>query len=132
MLNHRPCSLNQGCLLSLEKIAPASVPPNRDDEYNNASIDLSNLGILFKLETLQRYAPTGYVDIPPEAVHFASNTFYYYGPGGGGVSYADQFFFNVRGRAFAIAFAGPYTTSNEPAQVTKDIEAKMLSSLRRF
>jgi hypothetical protein len=127
-----PCGVKQGCLLSLEKNLPPSVPPSDQDEFNNASIDLYSLRIPFHLDLLTGYAPTGYQDTPPEPVGVGGTTFYYYGPGGGGVTYADQFFFEVKGQAFAIDFTGPYTNDKTPAEVTKQIEKKLLVSFRRF
>jgi len=125
------CRVAQGCLLSLEKKGSASVPRSEDDDDKDATIDLWDLRIPFQLKLLKGYGPTGYED-PPEPVQFGSNTIYYFGRGGGGVNYADQFFFAVRGRAFGIYFVGPYMEGNEPDAVTKDIEARMLRSLRRF
>jgi hypothetical protein len=132
ILASRRCGIKQGCLLSLEKNPPASVPPSDQDEFNNASIDLSSLGVPFHLDLLTRYAPTGYLDTPPEPVRVGGTTFYYYGPGGGGVMYSDQLFFEAKGQAFTIAFTGPYTGDNTPAEVTKQIEKKLLVSFRRF
>jgi hypothetical protein len=128
-----PCGVKQGCLLNLEKNPPPSVPPSKDDEYNNASIDLYSLGIPFHLDLLTANAPTGQLDNPPAPVRIGGTTFYYYGPGGGGVPYADQFFFEVKGRAFSIDFDGPYTqVFRTPDEVTKQIEKKLLGSLRRY
>lgn len=116
MLASRPCGVKQGCLLSLEKNPPPSVPPSDQDKFNNASLDLSSLGIPFDLDLLTRYAPTGYVDTPPEPVRVGGTTFYYYGPGGGGVTYADQFFFAAKGQAFLIVLDGPYTNDKRPVK----------------
>src|ERR1700675_46615 len=43
----------------------------------------------FNLESFVAGAPTGIED-PPEPKQFGAQTFYYYGPGGGGVAYPDQ------------------------------------------
>jgi hypothetical protein len=132
MLASRPCGVKQGCLLSLKKNPPPSVPPRDQDAINNASINLSSLRIQFHLDLLTRYAPTGYQDTPPQPVRVGGTTFHYYGPGGGGVAYPDQFFFEVNGQAFSIDFTGPYTNDKTPADVTKQIEKKLLASFHRF
>ncbi len=132
MIGSRPCGVKQGCLLlNLEKNPP---PPSDQDEYKNASIGLglSSLGIPFHLDLLTQYAPMGNEDNPPEPVRIGESTFYYYGPGGGGVTYMDQFFFDVKGRAFTIDFDGPYTNDKTPDEVTKQIENKLLASFRRY
>jgi hypothetical protein len=131
-IGSRRCSRKDGCLLSLEKKAPPSVPPDENDEFKNATIDLSDLGIPFDLGPLRHYAPTGLQDETPEPRQVGSETFYYYGPGGGGVTYPDQFFFKVKGRAFTIDFDGPYTDDKTPADITKQIEGKLLASFRHF
>jgi hypothetical protein len=128
-----PCHVKDGCLLGLAKNAPPSARPNDEDEYKNASIELTDLKIPFSLKALERYGPTGCVDVPPEPVKFGSETFYYYGAGGGGVTYSDQFFFNAKGHAFEVSFEGPYLENgSEPDEVTKQIETKLLGSLHRF
>jgi hypothetical protein len=131
-LSSGPCGVKQGCLLTLVKNSPPSVPPSNQDEFKNVSIGLSALGIPFHLDLLSRSAPMGYEDIPPEPVQVGGTTFYYYGPGGGGVTYPDQFFFEAKGRAFGIDFDGPYIDDKTPAEVTKQIEKKLLRSFRRF
>ena len=35
-------------------------------------------------------------------------SFYYYGPGGGGVEYPDQYFLNLKRKTLLIIFDGPY------------------------
>jgi hypothetical protein len=127
-----PCGAKQGCLLNLVKNLPPSIPPSDQDEYKNASIGLSALGIPFRLNLLSRSAPMGYEGIPPAPVRVGEMMFYYYGPGGGGVTYPDQFFFEANGRAFGIDFAGPYINDKQPAEATKQIEKKLLGSFRRF
>jgi hypothetical protein len=76
-------------------------------------------------------APTG-IDSPPEPVRIGKNTFYYYGPGGGGVSYPDGYYFNLRGKILVIDFDGPYENDKTPTLETKKMELKVLASFREF
>jgi len=85
----------------------------------------------FNLESLVAGAPTGIED-PPEPKQFGSETFYYYGPGGGGAEYPDQYFYNLQGRPLEIAFDGPYVRSKTPSQETKDNEEILLQTFRTF
>ena len=84
----------------------------------------------FDLQRFIEHAPTGY-ESPPEATQSGPNTFYYYGPGGGGVSYADRFFYNLRGKTLYITFDGPYPDDDKsPTRETKEFEEKILASFR--
>jgi hypothetical protein len=76
-------------------------------------------------------APTG-IDSPPEALQIGKNTFRYYGPGGGGVTYADVYYFDLRGKILAIGFDGPYENDKTPTSDTKQIERKVLESFQEF
>ena len=127
-----PCGVKEGCLLSLKNNLPPFALTSNQDEFNNASIDLSSLRIPFHVDLLTRDAPTGDEDNPPTLVRFGGIRFYYYGPGGGGVTYPDQFFFQAKGQAFSIAFTGPYTNDKSPAEITKQTERRLLASFRRF
>jgi len=83
----------------------------------------------FNLDSLARLAPTG-IEGPPEPQQIGTETFYYYGPGGGGVAYADRYFLDVRGKTLSIAFeAGP---SNIPSSETRSIEKPLLQTFRTF
>ena len=75
--------------------------------------------------------PTG-IDYPPEPVGIGNHTFYYWGPGGGGVSYPDQYFFNLRGTELSFAFDGPYENDKTPTERAKKMERMLLASLREF
>ncbi len=97
-------------------------------QRGDASIDFYLENDRFDLDGLTKHAPTGY-DSPPPAVQEGDNTFYCYGPGGGGVQYADQFFFNLKGKTLYIVFDGPYVDKT-PTDETKEIEAKMLATFR--
>ena len=80
---------------------------------------------------LVEMTPTG-IESPPEPVHFGKNTFYYYGPGGGGVAYPDGYYYNLRGKILIINFDGPYENDKTPALATKKMEQKILASFREF
>ncbi|MBZ5704838.1 MAG: hypothetical protein LAN63_05755 [Acidobacteriia bacterium] len=85
----------------------------------------------FDLQGFVAAAPTGY-DSPPEPFQAGPNTFYYYGPGGGGVAYADQFFYELKGKTLYITFDGPYEGDNTPTPQTKQLERKILGSFHTF
>lgn len=80
---------------------------------------------------LVRMAPMGY-ETPPDRVRIGKNTFYYYGPGGGGVAYPDGYFFNLRGKILVVDFDGPYENEKTPTPATKKMEQKLLASFRDF
>ena len=97
---------------------------------------VQNIGVCtldenFDLTALVNGAPTG-IDSPPEPRVIGRNTFYYYGPGGGGVSYPDGYYFNLRGKVLAIDFDGPYENDKTPTPETKQMEQKVLASFREF
>ena len=85
----------------------------------------------FDLQRFAETAPTG-VESPPSPVHVGEYTFYYYGPGGGGVSYPDGYFFNLRGKTLYITFDGPYINDKTPSAETKSLERKLLATFRLF
>jgi hypothetical protein len=86
----------------------------------------------FELKRLENYGSTG-IDSPPEPRQEGQNHFYYYGPGGGGVSYADRFFYNLEGKTLYITFDGPYPDNDKsPTTETKQYERKILESFRTF
>ncbi len=85
----------------------------------------------FDLQALVRRAPTG-VEFPPEPYVAGSNKFYYYGPGGGGVSYADQFFYQLHGQTLSIDFDGGYEKGNTPSAAIKRLERRILSTFRTY
>ena len=55
-----------------------------------------------------------------------------YGPGGGGVSYPDGYYFNLHGKILVIDFDGPYENDKTPTPETKKMELKVLASFREF
>lgn len=83
----------------------------------------------FHLERFVTNAPTGVME-PPESVEIGGRTFYYYGPGGGGVDYPDRYFFNLRGKTLYITFDGPYIDDKTPPPETKLMERKLLATFR--
>lgn len=105
--------------------------PKLQDEKTGANIGVCVLHEGFRPSTLVRMAPTG-IDSPPEPVRIGKNTFYYYGPGGGGVSYPDGYYFNLRGKILVIDFDGPYENDKTPTLETKKMELKVLASFREF
>src|SRR6266851_2033825 len=85
----------------------------------------------FDLQSFVKTAPTG-LESPPSPIHVGEYTFYYYGPGGGGVSYPDTYFFNLRGKTLYITFAGPYINDKTPSAETKKLERELLATFRLF
>ena len=87
-------------------------------------------GQTFNLQSLARLAPTG-IEGPPEPKHIGTETFYFYGPGGGGVAYADRYFLGFRNKTLDFMFqAAP--DINVPSQYTQSIEEPMLQTFRTF
>jgi hypothetical protein len=105
--------------------------PTLRDEKAGADIYVCAGAEGFRLSALAEGAPTG-IDSPPEAVRIGDNTFYYYGPGGGGVSYPDQYFFNLHGKTLHIDFDGPYDNDKTPSDEAKRMERKILARFREF
>jgi len=85
----------------------------------------------FDLQDLVKCAPTG-EESPPRPSEIRGRTFYYYGPGGGGVCYPDQFFYNLRGKTLTLSFMGPCVDDKTPTPQTKVIEQEMLATFRTF
>ncbi len=76
-------------------------------------------------------APTG-IDSPPKPIQIGENTFYYYGPGGGGVDYPDVYYFDLGGKILGIDFDGPYENEKTPTPATKQMEQRVLKSFQEF
>lgn len=84
----------------------------------------------FNLENLRQLHSRA--DEQPTMVKVGTNAFYYYGRGGGGVSYPDEYFYNLDGNILEISFDGPYPPNdNSSSAETKGIENKVLESFRR-
>ena len=85
----------------------------------------------FDLERIVTYAPNGVIALNP--VRVGPHTFYYWGPGGGGVQYPDVYFFDLNGKTLWIEFHGHYNSvEKSPDEQTKQIERKVLATLRVF
>ena len=105
--------------------------PKLRDEKTKASVYVCAGHETFRLSALVPSAPTG-IEAPPEALRIGENIFYYYGPGGGGVAYMDQYFFDLHGKLLSIDFDGPYEGDKTPTAETKKMERKVLASFREF
>jgi hypothetical protein len=77
-------------------------------------------------------APTGQDDTPPATVRLGKSVFYFYGPGGGGVDYPDQYLMELNGKILSIEFGGPWKDSKSPIEETKRLETKILSTLQTY
>ena len=83
------------------------------------------------LNALTKYAPMGQ-ETPPEPRIIGGQVFYYYGPGGGGVCYPDQFFYDLRGKPLSILFLGPCVGDKTPDAATKNTESQILGTFRAY
>jgi hypothetical protein len=84
----------------------------------------------FSMANLRSYAPTGQENIDPEMRIIGENTFYYYGPGGGGVAYPDQYFYNLVERNIIIQFSGNYDNDKTPDLASKALQETILSTFK--
>lgn len=102
------------------------------DSFNNsdktARIDVYLDSNEFSLDNLKHYAPTDGMKPIPEII--GKNTFYYYGPGGGGVEYPDQYFFDLKDHILYFIFSGPYINDKTPSQETKNLEKEIFSTFK--
>ena len=105
--------------------------PKLEDKNAKAEIGVCVINEAFSTSSLVKMAPTG-IESPPEPVDAGKNTFYYYGPGGGGVAYPDGYYFNLRGKILVIDFDGPYDNDKTPTATTKKMEQKVLATFRIF
>ena len=83
------------------------------------------------LNALVKSAPTGQ-EGPPQPRIIGGQVFYYYGPGGGGVCYPDQFFYDLRGKPLSILFLGPCADDKTPSAETKKLEDQLLGVFRAY
>jgi hypothetical protein len=105
--------------------------PKLEDKKSGTNIGVCALDEDFRPGALVKMAPTGF-DSPPESQRMGENTFYNYGPGGGGVQYPDGYYFNLRGKILVIDFDGPYENDKTPTPETKKMEQKVLATFREF
>jgi len=96
----------------------------------DASIQIFIQGQFDLNRIMQEYAPTGLQDILPTSKIIGQNTFYYYGPGGGGVAYPDQYFYNLNGKLLVISFDGPYENEKTPSAAAKQVEKELLETFK--
>ena|SRR5690348_18514520 len=82
----------------------------------------------FSLATLEtRYAHTGWEE--PQQVQVGAHTFYFYGAGGGGTTYPDDYIYNLNGLILEMRFDGPYASGRKsPVEETQQMEKKILGS----
>ncbi len=85
----------------------------------------------------KRFKPQQLDDIsrsgnPPEPTQIDGVTFYYDGPGGGGVNYSDDYLLILRGKILHIEFDGPYINDNHPSERAKKLEPQLLATFRTF
>jgi hypothetical protein len=98
---------------------------------NSSFFILSDLSP-FSLDNLKEFAPTGSELIPPVTKQIGNLTFYYYGPGGGGVRYPDQYFINLNNTILEFSFNGPYDNDKTPSESAKELELNILSTFKFF
>lgn len=84
----------------------------------------------FKLATLETvHAHTSWVE--PDKIQIGTHTFFYYGTGGGGTTYPDDYLYDLNGLTLEISFDGPYPPgSKSPSEETRKMERKVLESFR--
>jgi hypothetical protein len=100
--------------------------------HNQALINFVYRPRQFSIKELQALAPTG-IDQPPTPMRYGRAIFYFYGAGGGGVEYPDEFFVDLRGKILIIGFFGPYKGgSKSPTKETQDLEKKILPTFRSY
>jgi hypothetical protein len=116
--------------LYLKHLLPGTHGGPVDDK---AGIGFVYISRTFSVKQIQTCcAPTGLNDTPPDAVRLPNRMFYFYGPGGGGVDYADQYMTEIQGKILSIQFGGPWRDSKSPIEETKRLETKILSTLQTY
>lgn len=86
----------------------------------------------FNLRTMsESHSPTGWdPDWVPKGHTIGRHIFYFYGAGGGGVEYPDQYFVRLRGKTLEFEFDGPYEQQKSPSGETPQLEPKILRTFR--
>jgi hypothetical protein len=99
---------------------------------NKASISFVYIPKTFSMRQMQTCcAPTG-ADEPPAPMRFGGHVFYFYGPGGGGVDYPDEFLIEMNGKILLTSFGGPWKNSKSPIEEIRRLEPKILSTFQTF
>jgi len=88
----------------------------------------------FNLSTMSHSHSKGGMDPDwtPVGHPIGRHTFYFFGPGGGGVNYTDDYFVELKGKTLGFYFGGPYVNSNQPSRETQLLEPKILNTFRTF
>jgi hypothetical protein len=116
--------------LDLNELPPGTYGAPVD---NKASIYFVLNPKSFSVKQLQTCcAPTGLDDTSPTTIHIAERVFYFYGPGGGGVDYPDDYLMEINGKILSIQFGGPWKDSKSPIEETKRLETTILSTLQTY
>ncbi len=100
------------------------------DETQDTTVLVALSTKKFTMANLHSYAPTGSEDVDPVQASFGDNTFYYYGPGGGGVAYPDRYFYNLDGNILYFQFNGPYENDKTPNAAAKSLASQILSTFK--
>lgn len=97
-----------------------------DKKTFDITLDDSN----FTPTNLRKYAPTGSEALDPSIV---TTKFFYYGPGGGGVCYPDQYFTSIspatNGKILIFRFYG-CDEDKTPSKIFKDYEMQIIKSFK--
>lgn len=119
-------------LQSLRHMEPGS--PVTSASEASAQISFVLIPKPFSIRALERYtAPTGLDDTEPKRIDIGPNTFFFYGPGGGGVDYPDEYSINLQGLILNIQFDGPYDLgSKTPSNEMKQLEPEVLATFRLY
>ena len=120
----------QGSSDYIEAIEEGRSAQLQDSRHPDAALGVTVANEAWDLQSLMKYGPTG-ADSPPEPRIIDGQVFYYYGAGGGGVCYPDQFFYDLKGKPLYLAFTGCTDDKTPPAE-TKEIEQKVLATFRTF
>jgi hypothetical protein len=85
----------------------------------------------FDLRTLaETHSPTGWdPNWTPVGRKIGSHISYFYGAGGGGADYPDQYFVNLKNKTLQFQFDGPYE-GKSPGGETPDLEPEILQTFR--
>lgn len=124
-----PCAVARWCAVNGRQ-SLLYVSKGTGQNRGNISVMLDRQPFsLRRLETA--YAHTGWVE--PHQIQIGNHTFYFYGTGGGGVTYPDCYIYNLNGSILEISFDGPFPPdSKSPTEETRRIEKEVLETFRVF